>query len=64
MSILEVIKRVLERESSASGNYPTKLRLLSDENSENGFSLLKRRDNFHYNHRRLGKRFHFIKWVA
>ena len=65
MNILEVIKCELKKESPALGNYPTKPRLLSDVNSVNGFSLLKRQDNYHYNHSRLGvKEFQFIKWVA
>lgn len=65
MNIIEVIKRVLEKENPRSRGYQTKIGLLRNANSEDGFPSLRRQDNYYHNHRSLGKRrFHFIKWVA
>jgi hypothetical protein len=65
MNIIEVIKRVLEKERPGHRDYQTKIGLLRNANSEDGFPLLKRQEHYHYNHKRLGGRgFHFVKWVA
>jgi hypothetical protein len=65
MNIIEIIKRVLEKEGPGQRGYQTKFGLLRNANSEEGFPLLRRQDYYDYNHKRLGgSGFHFIKWVA
>ncbi len=65
MNITEVIKRVLEKESPDPEKCQTRFRLFRNVYSENGFAMLRRRANDHYDNMSQGKiEFQFIKWFA